>query len=215
MNEEKINVFLTDDHQILIDGITALVARDPAIEIVGHCNDGLQLLSRLQVNKPDVLVLDISIPGVNGLDLCRLVNAKMPEVRIVMLTMHSNTRCVTAALENGASGYLIKETASAEFCQAIHAVCKGEIYLGQGVPASVLDEISLPQRDPYEQLTDRQRQVLQFIAEGKSNQQIAELLDVSVSTVSDDHESLMQKLDIKDQGELIKLAIRKFPIMVN
>ncbi len=216
MNEEKIRLFLADDHQILVDGITALVAKDTGIRIIGSCNDGLQLLSRLEVDKPDVLVLDISLPGVNGLDLCRLVKAKMPEVMIVMLTMHSNTRCITAALENGATGYLIKETASSQFCEAIHAVFNGEVYLGNGVPTSVLAEINLQQPpDPVEKLTDRERQVLRLFAEGKSDQQIAEGLQISSDTVAADHKSLMQKLDIQDQSELVQYAIRKLAVMTD
>ena len=214
MSDKKIKVFLADDHQILLDGIAALVAEDPLIQIVGRCNDSLQLLSRLEAAKPDVLVLDISLPGVNGLDLCRLVKAKMPEVAIVMLTMHSNTKCVTAALENGATGYLIKETASPEFCKAIYAVVNGKIYLGKGIPTSVLDEVNLQKPpDPDERLTDRERQVLWLLTEGKSNQQIAQSLQVPISTVAADHESLMQKLDIQNQDELVKHAIRKFSVM--
>jgi DNA-binding NarL/FixJ family response regulator len=209
MNEETITLFLADDHQILIEGITALVANDPSIQIIGHCNDGVQLLDRVQTAKPDVLVLDISLPGVNGLDLCRLVKAKVPETTILMLTMHSNEKCILTAFENGASGYLIKETVSREFCEAVHAVARGELYLGQEIPRSIMNKIDRKEPDPYETLTDQERNVLQLLTEGKSNRQIAEALQISSDTVDSDRENIMQKLGLHSQIELVKYGIRR------
>ena len=209
MADSKITVYLADDHQLLVDGIKALVDKDPFIQVIGHCNDGLQVLSRLQDAKPDVLVLDISLPGVNGLDLCRLVHAEMPEIAIMMLTMHSNRKCIVAALENGATGYLIKEVASGEFCDAVHAVSRGEIFLGQGIPKSVMDEVVCKKPDPFDALSDRERQMINLIAAGNINKQISDDLETSCSEVDTGLANLMQKLDLHDQVELIKFAIRK------
>ena len=125
MTDDKITLFLMDDHQIVVEGIIALVSQDPCIQVVGHCNDGLELMDKLRQAKPDVLVLDISIPGLNGLDACRMVSTELPRTKVLMLTMHSNEQCVLDAFERGASGYLIKETVSQEFCEAVHAVARG------------------------------------------------------------------------------------------
>ena len=131
-----------------------------------------------------------------------------------MLTMHSNERVVAEALHNGASGYLIKEAVSREFREAVHAVSRGEIYLGRGIPRSVLDHINAREADPYDSLTDRERQVLQLFAEGKSLRQISGAIGVDVDTIESDHASLMGKLGIDNQVELVTFAIRRQMIPV-
>jgi DNA-binding NarL/FixJ family response regulator len=140
MSDEIITLFLTDDHQTIVEGVMALAAQDPCLRVVGYCNDGLEVLDKVRAIRPDVLVLDISLPGMNGFDACRLVKAEMPKTRILMLTMHSSEQCVIDAFERGASGYLIKEAVD-EFCQAVHGILRGETYLGRGIPRSVLDRI--------------------------------------------------------------------------
>jgi len=140
--DEKITIFLADDHQIVVEGIISLIEHDPAIRVVGTCNNGMEVADAVEAAQPDVLIQDISMPGLNGLDVCRIVKARMPDTRVIMLTMHSNEQCVLDALANGASGYLIKESASPEFCDAIHTVARGDIYLGQGVPQTVRDRLS-------------------------------------------------------------------------
>jgi len=215
MKDGEITLFLADDHQIVVEGIMALVARDPCIQVVGHCNDGLQVLEKVQVAQPDVLVLDISLPGMNGLDLCRMVKETVPETAVMMLTMHTNERCITNALGNGATGYLIKEAVSYEFCEAVHAVARGEVYLARGIPRSILEKVNRDGPDPYDTLTDRERQVLQLSAEGKSNRQICDALNISSTAVDIDHTNLMQKLDLHNQTELVKYAIRRHMITID
>jgi two-component system response regulator NreC len=214
MTDDKITLFLTDDHQIVVEGIMALVAQDPCIHVVGHCNDGLEVLDKVRTARPDVLVLDISLPGLNGLDACRMVKADIPKTRILMLTMHTNEQCILDAFERGASGYLIKEAVAQEFCEAVHAVSRGEVYLGRGIPRSILDRINRKEPDPYDSLTDRERQVLQSVVEGKSNQQIGKLLHVSSDTIDADYASLTKKLKLDNQIELVKYAIRKHIIAI-
>ena len=214
ITDERITLFLTDDHQIIVEGIMALVAGDACIQVVGHCNDGMEMLDKVQDAQPDVLILDISLPGINGLDLCRMVKARLPQTSIMMLTMHSNEQCIIDAFQNGATGYLIKEAVSQEFCEAVHAVARGEIYLGESLPRSVLQKVNCGEPDPYDTLTDRERMVLQLFAEGKSNRQIGETLDISSGTVHSDRAQLMNKLDLHSQTELIKFAIRKRIIML-
>jgi DNA-binding NarL/FixJ family response regulator len=209
MTDQRIKLFVTDDHQIVVEGIIALVARDPDIEVVGFCNDGLQVLDRVQTLQPDVLVLDISLPGLNGLDLCCLVKAKMPNVAIMMFTVNTNEKFITYALENGASGYLVKEGGAGEFCEAIHAVARGEIFLGKGISKALLGRIKRDHASPEDQLSDRERGVLDGLAEGKSDVQIGEELQVPATTIAGDCQSLMRKLSLGEQTELVKYAVRR------
>ena len=217
MLDEKITLFLADDHQIVVEGIMSLVAQDPSIQVVGHCNNGLEVLDKVQAALPDVLVLDISMPGLNGLEICRLVKVKVPKTVVMMLTMHANEQCIVDAMEHGATGYLIKETASSEFCEAVHVVARGEVYLGQGIPRTILNRIHInhDDPDPYETLTAQERQVVQLLAEGKSNRQIGEKLQVNSGAVEAVCVDIMQKLDIKNQTDLIKYAIRRWIVTVD
>ena len=142
MNDKKIVLLMADDNEMVLEGLKALVANDPCIVIAGHCNDGLEVLGKVQELHPDVLVLDISLPGMNGLEVCRSVNASVPETAILMLSMNASERIVIGALENGASGYVIKEAVSREFREAVHTVARGERYISQGIARTVLDKIS-------------------------------------------------------------------------
>jgi len=214
MSDDLITLFLADDHQLVVEGLVALVQQDPCIQVVGYCNSGLEVLEKVQAAKPDVLVLDISLPGLNGLDLCRRVKSALPATAVMMLTMHTNEQCILEALENGALGYLVKEAVALEFCEAVHAVSCGEIYLGQSIPIEVLDRVNRRATDPYALLNDRQRQVLQLSAEGKSPQQIGQMLQVSRETVEDDYARLTASLGIRNQTDLVKYAIRKHIIAV-
>lgn len=209
MTAESITVLLADDHAMVCAGLAALVAKDPQIEVVGQCRDGLAVLNQIAAVKPDVLVLDITMPGLNGLDVCREVRRRHPDTVILILTMHDEEQFIANALENGASGYLLKEAAADELASAIHRVAKGELYLGPGIPQSALRMVGRAAEDPYDLLTTRERQVLQLIAEGKTNRQVAEELDLAVKTVDTHRTRLMRKLNIHDQTSLVKFAIRK------
>ncbi|MFP4355097.1 MAG: response regulator [Phycisphaerae bacterium] len=200
---------MADDHAMVCAGLAALVAKDPQIEVVGQCRDGLAVLNQIAAVKPDVLVLDITMPGLNGLDVCREVRRRHPDTVILILTMHDEEQFIANALENGASGYLLKEAAADELASAIHRVAKGELYLGPGIPQSALRMVGRAAEDPYDLLTTRERQVLQLIAEGKTNRQVAEELDLAVKTVDTHRTRLMRKLNIHDQTSLVKFAIRK------
>jgi DNA-binding NarL/FixJ family response regulator len=207
--DEKVTVFLVDDHVMVREGLAALAARDPSIEVVGQCGEGLEVVKRVRELRPDVVVLDITIPGLNGLDVCRQLARKAKKTAVLILTMHEDEQFIARALANGASGYLLKEAAAAEFVAAVRRVARGEVYLGPGIPKSVLDRVRRDAADPYEQLTPRERQVLHMIAEGKTNRAIAGRLEVSVKTVDTHRTRLMQKLGIHDQTSLIKYCLRR------
>lgn len=209
MSEDRISVFLADDHAMVREGLAALVSREPDLRVVGQCGDGLEVLGAVRKTNPDVVVLDITMPGLNGLDICRDLGKKVKGTAILILTMHDDEQFVASALEHGASGYLLKESAPAQLAEAVRRVARGEIYLGPGISPAALHRIGNPAEDPYNRLTTRERQVLHLITEGKTNREVAQQLDLAVKTVDTHRTRLMRKLDIHDQTALVKFALRK------
>ncbi len=209
VGEAMIDVFLADDHAMVREGLAALAAQDPGICVVGQCGDGLEVVEQVRQKQPNVVVLDITMPGLNGLDICRELTRKLQGVAVLILTMHDDEEFIASALENGASGYLLKEAAAEQLAEAIHRVARGELYLGPGMPKNVLQRVGRDEGDPYKTLTTRERQVLQLIAEGKTNRQVAEDLSLAVKTVDTHRTRLMRKLNIHDQTSLVKFALRK------
>jgi len=209
MGEGKTSVFFADDHAMIREGLVELVGRHDDLEIVGQCGDGVSALTQVEQLKPDVVVLDITMPGLNGLDCCReLIRQNRSQV-ILILTIHDDDQFIARAIEYGASGYVLKEAAADQLVEAIRAVARGELYLGPGISRSVLKRVANGDRDPYDRLTTRERQVLQLIAEGKTNRKIAEELSLAVKTVDTHRMRLMRKLDIHDQTTLVKFAVRR------
>jgi DNA-binding NarL/FixJ family response regulator len=209
MSRERVSVFLADDHVMVREGLASLLARSDRFRIVGQCGNGLEALSKAMACEPDVVILDIAMPGLNGLDLCRELTRRLPKTRVLILSMHDNPQFVARALEYGASGYLLKESAAEVLTEAMRSVARGEMYLGPGISPSVLDKIAAAGKDPYDRLTTRERQVLQLIAEGHTNRRIAEFLKLAVKTVDTHRMRLMRKLGIHDQTSLVKFAIRR------
>jgi two-component system response regulator NreC len=203
----EVTVFLADDHAMVREGLASLLDQDGNFTIVGQCGNGLEVVQEVLNTKPDVVVLDIMMPGLNGLDICRELTRKAKSVAILMLSMCEDEQFVARALEYGASGYLLKDAVGEQLAEAIQAVAQGELYLGQGISRNVLNHLA--EGDPYESLTNRERQVLQCIAEGMTNRQIAERLGLAVKTVDTHRMRLMRKLDIHDQTALVKFAVRR------
>ena len=213
--KNKISVYIADDHVMLREGLAALIAREGDIRIVGQTGNGLAVLAEVSALNPDVAVIDIGMPGLNGLDVCRELTRSVKSTAVLVLTMESDEEFIVSALENGAAGYLTKEAASQLFCEAIRAVARGELYLGPGISRSVLGRLGRRGVDPYDELTTRERQVLHMIVESKTNRDIAQALGVAVKTVDTHRTHLMRKLDIHDQTSLVKFAIRRGLIRVN
>ena len=176
-------VFLTDDHAMVRQALAEMIAKQPDFEVVGQCGDGLRVIEQVLDIKPDVLVLDVAMSGLNGLDICREMTRRMRKLAVLILSMHDDEEFVVRAMENGASGYLTKEADNDQLIEALRAVSRGELYLAPGLAKGVLGRIGRGKDDPYEQLTTRERQVLQLIAEGKTNREIAETLGLAVKTV--------------------------------
>ena len=208
MSDNAISIFLADDHTMVREGLAALVSKEPDFNVVGQCGEGLEVLRQILEVSPDVVVLDIMMPGLNGLDICRELTKKTKRVSVLILSMYEDEQFIARALEYGASGYLLKESAAQQLADAIRAVSRGELFLGPGIPRTVLDHMN-EGGDPYETLTTRERQVLQCVAEGKTNRQIAEQLGLAVKTIDTHRMRLMRKLNIHDQTNLVKFAVRR------
>ena len=208
MNDGKISVFFADDHEMVREALVALLAHEGDIEVVGQCGSGLAALSLVQELRPDVAILDITMPELNGLDVCKQLRRKRPKTAIVILTMHDDSQLVSRALEYGAAAFLLKDSAAERLCETVRAVANGKecIYpVGSGVDI----DAGPVMEDNYEQLTPRERQVLQLIAEGQTSRKIAEALSLAVKTVDTHRNNMMHKLQIHDQTTLVKFALRK------
>jgi len=208
----KTRVILADDHQIVLDGLRALLEKQPCVEIVDEVQDGLSALESTRNNLPDVVVMDSSMPGMNGIEATRRICNEIDGVKVLSLSMHSENQFVLAALEAGASGYLLKDCASEELLIAIRTVKSGQVYLSPTIARTALDgykTIDTGKPNAFSLLTDREREVLQLLAEGYATKEIAERLGLSLKTIGTHREHLMEKLEIHTIAGLTKYAIRE------
>ena len=209
MEDDRITVFLADDHVMVREALAALLSANEDIQVVGQCGDGREVLDQVRALRPDVVLLDITMPGRNGLEVCRLLSRKAKKSTVLILTMHDVEEILATALRYGAVGCLLKEAAADQLAEAVRTVARGEVYLGPGIPKGVLRRMYTERHDPYELLTTRERQVFQLVAEGKTNRDIAKELDLAVKTIDSHRANLMKKLGIHDQTGLVKYALRK------
>ena len=210
----KIRVLLADDHQLMRSGIRLMLERETDLSVVGEANDGREAVALAKSLRPDVVVMDIGMANLNGIEAAQQMTGDSPEIAVVMLSMHSDESYVLRALKAGARGYLLKDSAEADLIKAVHAVAGGKSFFSPAVSKVLLDDYVRKLRrsgteDAYDLLTPREREVLQLIAEGKSNKDIANLLNLSVYTVESHRSNLMEKLNIRGLPELILYAVRK------
>lgn len=199
------SVMLADDHAMFREGIRRIIERIEGVTISGEVNDGIELLAQLKKSQPDLVILDISMPNLRGLEAIREIKKLYPRVKIVVLTMHRKKEFIRQALLDGADGFLLKEDPSGQLIHAVQTVRKGEKHLS---PLISGDLISLTiEEDKTEQLTMREREVLKLLAEGKKNQEIAEILFISPNTVRRHRYNIMEKLQLKGLADLVKYAI--------
>jgi NarL family two-component system response regulator LiaR len=212
---DKTRIVLADDHAILREGIRALLEDQPDMIVVGEAADGRRAVELARELSPDIIVMDIGMPLLNGLEATRQIKRDYPQVAVLVLTMHDNEEYVSQILAAGAAGYVLKRAASSELVTAIRAVAAGQSYLSPAVTRLLIEgyigrQLAAPGVvDPFDTLTAREREVLQLVAEGHTNSQIAKLLSISLKTVKAHRSNLMQKLGLHDRGELIKMAIQR------
>jgi two-component system, NarL family, response regulator NreC len=210
----RITVLLADDHTMVRKGLRTLLDAEVDIQVIGEAEDGREAVDKANELRPDVVVMDITMPGLNGLEATRQIRRQLPQIQVVMLTMHTSEEYVLQVLRAGATGYVVKRAAPSELISAVRAAHQGESFLSPSVSRMVVEKylrkVDAPaQENRYEELTPREREVLQLIAEGHSGRQIAELLCLSVKTVQTHRANLMHKLDIHTTAGLTQYAIRK------
>lgn len=207
----RANVLLADDHGIMREGLRALLARQEGITVVGEAADGPSALELARRLRPDVVILDIGLPGLSGIEVAVRITAELPRTRTVALSKHHDRRFVARMLKAGAAAYLIKECAFDELTDAIGTVMRGRKYLGAGIAGTVIDllqEVDEP-GSTLAELTDREREVLQLLAEGRTAKEIAGAFGVSVKTVDTHRHHVMDKLQVESVAELTRIAIRE------
>ena len=203
----RVRIVLADDHVLVREGLRSLLERE-GCQVLAEASDGLQALREVDSHKPDIAVLDITMPSLNGLDAAREVARTFPKTKTILLTQHDEDQYVLKALEAGVSGYVLKSQAAGDLLDAIHNISKGQIYLSPGISRTLIDAYRSKSAIPRDRLTVRERQVLQLIAEGKSTKETATLLGITVKTAESHRTRLMQKLDIHETASLVRYAVR-------
>jgi DNA-binding NarL/FixJ family response regulator len=209
----KIRVLIADDHAILREGVRALLRLSDDMEVVGEAADGQEAIEACRALDPDIVLMDVAMPGLGGLEATLQIRRECPRTRILVLTQYADREYVARFLKAGVSGYVLKKAAGVELAAAIRAVARGGLVLDPDVARDAVGEARRDGEqdalDPYESLTDREKQVLRLVAEGKSNKEVAEGLGISVKTAMSHREHVMRKLDMHSRTDLIRFAIRR------
>lgn len=205
---KKTRVLLADDHGLVRQGFRMILAAESDMEIVGEAADGREAVEMAERLQPDVVVMDVAMPGLNGIEATRRLSESMPRTRILALSMHKDSVYVREILRAGARGYLLKDAFDSDLLGAVRAVARGEGYLSPAVSDAVLSDYRKHVSDPLDLLSPREREVLQMLAEGKTNKEIASLLKLSVYTVEAHRGRIMEKLNLHSIGELVRFAVR-------
>lgn len=207
---EKIKILVVDDHTLMRDGIHALLSLSNDIEVIGEATDGREALDKVQELSPDVVVMDIAMPVMDGLEATRRIKKKNPRVKVLVLTQYDNREYILSAVKAGADGYVPKKAAGSELASAIRAIHAGDSFLyPSAATALIKDYLRQAVEEPYDRLTSREREILKLIAEGHTSKEIADMLFISLKTVLGHRTKIMQKLDIHNRTELIKYAMHK------
>ena len=212
----KIRVLLVDDHALLREGIRALLALHADIEVVGEAAEGREAINLVRELSPDVVLMDIAMPLMDGLEATRRIYKQHPEAKVLILTQHDNKEYMLSCVRAGAAGCVPKRAVASELVAAIRVVSQGDSYLYPSVAKVLIrDYLQKMDEEPYERLTNREREVLKLVTEGRTSRQIADLLCISIKTVLGHRTKVMEKLDIHNRAELVKYAIRKGLITVD
>jgi two-component system, NarL family, response regulator NreC len=209
----SVTVLLVDDHPIVRQGLRNLLDSMPDFKVVGEAGDGLQALEMIEKVQPQVLVIDVVMPGLTGLEVTQRVKRQWPAVKVIILSMQNNEAYVVSALKSGASGYILKDTGPEELVDAIRTVVKGERYLSKQLSERIINayvsKMDEAEVDPYDTLTNREKEILHLVAEGFTNQEIAERLFISPRTAELHRSNVLNKLSLKNQVDLVRFAIKR------
>ncbi len=208
---EKIKILVVDDHALMRDGIGALLGLHDDIEIVGEASEGKEAIKKARELAPDVIIMDIAMPGMDGLEATRRIGKKIPKMKVLVLTQHDNREYILSAIKAGAAGYVPKRALGSELIAAIRTVYQGDSFLYPSAAAALIEDYLQQAKgeEPYDRLTAREREILKLIAEGHTSRKIAAILIISLKTVLGHRAKIMEKLDIHNRTELIKYAMRK------
>ncbi|HTP88975.1 MAG TPA: response regulator transcription factor [Candidatus Acidoferrales bacterium] len=205
---KRIRILLADDHAVVRQGFKMLLGAQPDMEIVGEASNGREAAEKAEESRPDVVVMDVAMPELNGIEATRRLTASVPHTRVIALSMHKDSVYVREILRAGARGYLLKDSGAEDLVSAIRAVARGESYLSPAVSNAVLDDYRRHVTNPIDLLTSREREVLQMLAEGKTNKEIAGVLNLSVYTVDAHRGRIMEKLNLHSINDLVRFAVR-------
>lgn len=211
---ETIKVLICDDHAILRSGLRMLLNAEPDMTVVGEATDGIEAVELAGSLEPDLVLMDIAMPGMSGIEATEAIRRQHPQVKVLILTMHENEEYLFRTIRAGGGGYVLKKAADSELIEAIHQVMQGDAFLGPRVSAQIVQDYmerveTGEEQDSYARLTDREREILKLVAEGNTNQAIAKLLVISVRTVETHRAHIMDKLGLQNRAELVKYALRK------
>lgn len=210
----KLRLMLGDDHTLVRQGLRKILEERPEWEVVAEVGDGREAIRKAVALKPDVAIIDIGMPLLNGIDATQQIVRKVPETRVLMLSMHSDEAYVTRALQAGATGYMLKDSAGKDLLKGVAAVAAGQAYFSPAITRLMLDDYvrrvaGSGVADRYETLSEREREIFQLIAEARTNKEVAELLEISPATVETHRARILQKLDIHNTAELVLYAVRR------
>lgn len=214
MHLPKLRLLLGDDHTLMRQGLRKILEERPEWEVIAEVGDGREAVKKCQALKPDVAVLDVAMPLLNGIDATQQIVRKVPETRVLVLSMYSDEAYVTRALQAGATGYMLKDSAGKDLLKGIASVAAGQAYFSPAIASLMLDDYVRRVAgsgvvDRYETLSEREREIFQLIAEARTNKEVAELLEISPATVETHRARILQKLDIHNTAELVLYAVRR------
>jgi DNA-binding NarL/FixJ family response regulator len=207
-----MRVLIADDHTMVRESLVSVLQAEPDIQVVAQAADGIEALEKAILTRPDVVVADLSMPRLNGIEVVRRLREALPGTKVLVLTMHQEDEYVLQAVRAGASGYLVKDSAAAELLSALRSLHAGRGYFGPQAAKTLADQLQHPERtqdDPYGRLTPREREVFHLIAEGMTTKEIARRLDISVKTAENHRGRVLEKLDVRNTAELVRYASRK------
>ncbi len=210
----NFRVLIADDHGIVRQGLRALLEKSPEISVVGEASDGREAVRLAAELRPNIVVMDIAMPLLNGVDATSQILGRDPDIKVIILSMHSDESYILRSLSAGAKGYLLKDSAEGDILPAVETVAKGRPYFSPVIASTLLEEYLQAMkknqvRDSFDLLTDREKEVLQLLAEGKSNKEVAAVLNLSPYTIESHRTSLMQKLNLHNTAEIVLYAVRK------